>query len=332
MDPLTHTATGLFLSRAGLKRWTPLATPILLLAANAPDIDIVTSAAGPLSYLHYHRHLTHSLIAMPLVALGTVALVRLLARKSINWTGAFFAALIAVATHLLLDLTNTYGIRLFLPFSPRWLRLDLTNVFDLWIWAVFLLCIAGPFLARLVGSEIASQRNPRELHGRGFAWVALVFLLLYNCGRSALHDRALAELDSRIYADSAPQRTLAVPGPAIPWRWKGVVETADFYAVGDVDLLSNFDPTHMTVFHKPAPDPAIDAAAATPVFQEFLKFSQFPLWRISPAADLENGKTVEVVDLRFGTPPSPAFMVDATVNARLQVENTSFQFGLSRRK
>src|ERR1043165_1620564 len=40
MDPLTHTATGLFLSRAGLNRWTPLATPILLLAANAPDIDI----------------------------------------------------------------------------------------------------------------------------------------------------------------------------------------------------------------------------------------------------------------------------------------------------
>jgi len=35
MDPLTHTATGLFLSRIGLKRWTPLATPILLLAANA---------------------------------------------------------------------------------------------------------------------------------------------------------------------------------------------------------------------------------------------------------------------------------------------------------
>src|SRR5271157_6305162 len=60
MDPLTHTATGLFLSRIGLKRWTPLATPILLLAANAPDIDIVTASGGSLSYLHYHRHLTHS--------------------------------------------------------------------------------------------------------------------------------------------------------------------------------------------------------------------------------------------------------------------------------
>jgi inner membrane protein len=332
MDPITHTATGLFLSRVGLKRWTPLATPILLLAANAPDIDIVTSAGGSLSYLHYHRHLTHSLIAMPLVALGTVALVRLIGRRSINWTGAFFAALIAVATHLLLDLTNTYGVRLLLPFSARWLRLDLTHVFDLWIWAVFLLCVAGPFLGRLVGSEIASQRNPRELHGRGFAWLALAFLLIYNCGRGVLHARAISELDARIYEDAQPLRSLAVPGPANPWRWRGVVETGDFFAVGDVDLMGVFEPGKMTVFHKPAPDPAIQAAARTPVFQEFLSFSQFPMWRVSPAADLENGKTVEVIDLRFGMPPSPAFYVTSTINSALQPVSANFQFGLGRKK
>ena len=84
MDPLTHTATGLFLSRIGLKRWTPLATPILLLAANVPDIDIITASGGPLSYLHYHRHLTHSLVAMPLMALLPVVLVRLAARKPVH--------------------------------------------------------------------------------------------------------------------------------------------------------------------------------------------------------------------------------------------------------
>lgn len=332
MDPLTHTATGLFLSRIGLKRWTPLATPILLLAANAPDIDIVTSAGGSLNYLHYHRHLTHSLAAMPLLALATVALVRLVGRKQIHWTGAFFAALIAVATHLLLDLTNVYGVRLFLPFSARWLRLDLTNVFDLWIWAVFLLCIAAPFLGRMVGSEIASRNTGQPLHGRGFAWLALAFLLLYNCGRGVLHARAVTQLESRIYEESAPLRTLAVPGPANPWRWRGVVETADSYAVGDVDLLGDFDPTHAIVYHKPSPDPAIEAAARLPAFQEFLRFSQFPLWRVSPAADVENGTTVEVIDLRFGSPPAAAFVVSATLDANLRPVSTSFQYGLSRRK
>ena len=81
MDNLTHTAIGLFLSRAGLNRLTPLATPILLLAANAPDIDILSVAGGSLSYLHYHRPLTHSLVAMPIMALLPVAVVGFAGRK-----------------------------------------------------------------------------------------------------------------------------------------------------------------------------------------------------------------------------------------------------------
>src|ERR1035441_9217284 len=120
MDPLTHTAVGLFLSRAGLNRWTPRATAILILAANAPDIDIVTAAGGAVNYLHYHRHLTHSLAAMPVMALLPVVLVRVAGRKPIRWMGAFCAAMLAIASHLLLDLTNRYGIRLFLPFSADW--------------------------------------------------------------------------------------------------------------------------------------------------------------------------------------------------------------------
>jgi len=156
MDPLTHTATGLLLSRAGLNRWTPGAAAMMMLAANAPDIDIVSAAGGSLNYLHYHRHLTHSLVAMPAMALLPVLVVRLIGRKPVNWLGAWCASLIAVASHLLLDWTNSYGIRLLLPFSPRWLHLDWTNVIDLWLWAGLGVCLLGPFLARLVGSEIAS--------------------------------------------------------------------------------------------------------------------------------------------------------------------------------
>ena len=39
MDNITHSLTGLMLSRAGLNRISPEATWVLLLAANAPDID-----------------------------------------------------------------------------------------------------------------------------------------------------------------------------------------------------------------------------------------------------------------------------------------------------
>ncbi len=326
MDLLTHIGTGLFLSRAGLKRLTPRATPIVILAAIAPDIDIVALSRGSLNYLHYHRHLTHSLLAMPLMALLPVLVVRAASRQPIRWMGALLAAFLAVASHLALDLTNVYGVRLFLPFSSEWLRLDLTGVIDLWIWAALLLGIAGPFIGRLVGSEITSGTARERHYGRGFAIFALAFLLLYNCGRGLLHANAVAILESRVYQEAAPLRVAALPNAVNPMLWRALVEMPDSYAVADLNLTGDFDPTHAVVFHKPAADPALDAARRTAAFREFLGFSQFPLWRILPVPEPENGRLVELLDLRFGTPLAPGFMVTALLNAKLEPLNTTFQF------
>ena len=330
MDTLTHTATGLFLSRVGLGRWTPQALPILLLAANAPDVDILSVAGGPLAYLQCHRHLTHSLAAMPVMALLAVLAVRVAGRQPVRWLGAFFAALIAVASHLLLDLTNIYGIRLLLPFSGEWLRLDLTSVIDIWIWGALLLGIAGPFVARLVGAEVSSGTVREKNPGRGFAIFALAFLLLYNCGRGVLHARAAAALDSRLYGESIPLRVAALPYPANPWHWRGLVETSDFYEVEDVNLAGEYDPTRGMVFHKPDPNPVLEAARRTATIQEFLRFSQFPLWRIMPVPEPENGQRVEVLDMRFGTPLAPGFMAGAVLDSKLHAITTSFTFGAAR--
>jgi len=327
MDPLTHTATGLFLSRTGLKRWTPLATPILLLAANAPDCDIVTLAGGQLDYLRFHRHLTHSLAAMPVLALAAVVLVRVVARKPVKWLGAWAAALVAVATHLALDLTNAYGVRLLLPFSQRWLRLDLTSLIDLWIWAVLLLAVAAPFLGRLVGSEITSGAVKHRAYGRGWAVFGLAFLLVYNYGRSVLHTRAEAVLESRIYRGQAPSRVAATPDAANPWKWHGMVETDNFYAFEDVNLLGDFDPTEASIVHKPEPDPALDAAAHTRTFQDFLGWAQYPLWRVSPVSEPENGRLVEVYDARMG----PNIHAWALVAANGRILESQFSYGLARR-
>jgi len=329
MDPLTHTAAGLFLSRAGLKRFTPFATPILLLAANAPDIDIVTAAGGSLNYLRYHRHLTHSFAAMPLMAILPVVLVWAVVRKPIRWWGAFAVALIAVASHLLLDLTNVYGIRLLLPFSPAWLRLDLTPLFDFWIWGALVIGIVGPFLGRMVASEISSGMSRTEHHGRGFAWFALAFLLVYNCARGVLHARAMAVIEARLYDGDPPLRSVTLPTPS-PLRWRGVVETNSALFVRDVDLLSPFDATRGPVYRKPEPDSALEIAGRTEAFQVFLSFSQFPFWKVTPLAEPENGKRVDVIDMRFGTPEMPGFVAGAVVSNRGKVVSSGFSFGAAR--
>ncbi|MGB7759175.1 MAG: metal-dependent hydrolase [Bryobacteraceae bacterium] len=330
MDNLTHTAIGLFLARAGAGKWSPRATAILLVASNAPDIDVLAGVAGPLAYLHYHRHLTHALVAMPVLALLSVAVVRVAGRKPLYWPGALAAAMLGVAVHLLLDWTNVYGVRLLLPFSGRWLRLDSTAVVDPWIWAIAAAALAGPFLARMVGSEIASGGARPRHHGRIAAVLALVAVMALDGGRLVLHSRAVEMLDARVYQGDSPTRVAAMPSPINPLRWRALVETPAFYAIADLDVAGDFDPTRALILYKPDADPAIDAAARTPVFREFLRFNQYPLWRVTPAPTLEGGKLVELFDLRFGTPAAPGFQASALVDAQFRVVDATFRFGVLR--
>ena len=324
MDNLTHTATGLFLSRAGLGRRIPYAPAILLLAANAPDIDTISLAGGSLSYLNWHRHITHSLAALPLVALLPVLVVRLFARKPFRWLPALGIALAGAASHLALDYTNIYGLRLLLPFSGDWYSGSMIGVVDVWIWGAFLIALAAPFLGRLVGSEIGGRKSAAP--GRAWAWLALAFLALYAGGRMVLRERALATIEARLYEGSPPLRAAAFPTPANPFRWRALVETADFYALNELNLLGDFDPTLARVYYKPDAAPALDAARRTPVFQDFLRFAQYPLWRVIPVPDPEDGVRVEAMDLRFGAPGQPGFVATAILNARLEPVRVWFEF------
>jgi len=327
LDNLTHSLVGVLLGRAGLDRLTPRATWILLLAANAPDADVVSAFGGSINMLHYHRHITHALIAIPVLPLLCLLLVRFVSRKPLNWAGAYVAALVAVASHIILDLTNTYGVRLLLPFSGTWVHWDITNVFDFWIWGVLLLALSAPVLARLVNAEIGVSRQPKNGARRGFAVFALVFIALYNGARSVTHARAVAMLDSRTYSGEPPRRVGAFPGPANPFRWHGLAETSAAVSIQNVDLFGEFNPASGRTFYKPEPLPAIDVARATPVFHEFLRFSQYPFWQLTPAEQLEGATRVEVVDLRFGDPQDPGFVATAIVDAHQHVQSAWFQFG-----
>ena len=334
MDPITHTLTGLAMSRAGLKRVSPRATGILLLAASAPDCDIVTAFGGATVYLHYHRHITHALIAVPILAAIPVLLIRLFSRKrEFAWKRAYLVSLAGVASHPLLDYMNIYGIRLLLPFSGEWLRADLVNIIDLWIWAVLLLAAVAPALSRLVSSEIGAKAGS----GRGIAIFALVFLVLYISGRGVLHERAVTVLESRLYGGRVPRRVAAFPsGPVNPFRWEGLIETETFFGQFDVNLLGDFDPDSGRILYKPELSPAEEAAARaareTYAFRVFLDFSQFPFWTFSRTDPAEEGVRVTAVDLRFGTPASPRFLVSAVVRPGGAVEGAAFRFDPERRR
>jgi len=298
----------------------------MIVAANAPDFDVVSLLGGAESYIRWHRNITHSLIALPLMALLSVAIVRVLGRKQVRWLPAFLMAMVAVASHLILDLTNVYGVRLLLPFSGHWFHWDVTGVIDVWIWAMLLLCVAAPAFGRLVGSEIGERRRSP---GAGWAVTALLLLSAYDYGRSVLHGHAIALMDSRIFNGEASLRTGAFP-LANPLLWNGIAEVPNAWVEVPIDLRGGFHPESGETFYKADRTPAVDAAMRTEAFQRFLEFVQYPIWVLSPAPELEHGTSVRLVDLRFGTPSAPGFEAAAIVTDRDQVVNSIFTLGSPR--
>ena len=317
MDNLTHTLTGLMMSRAGLNRFSARPGLVLMLAANVPDLDVVSLLGGPLSYLHYHRWYTHTIVLAPLMAILPVLLACALDRSTKAWKSAYMLSLIGVASHLLMDWTNAYGIRMLMPFSNRWLHLDITNIVDLWIWGVLLAACLGPALGRLVSSEIGAKPGT----GRGMAILALSFLLAYDYGRFLLHQRAVAALENRVYAGQTPREVAAFPsGPGNPVTWVGWVRTSDRSIRLPINLLQTFDPEAGSPFYEPESSPALKAAQDTPVFHQFLQFALYPLWRVTPVAEPEGASRVDLTDWRFG------FTASAVVDKMGRVQNTEFHF------
>jgi inner membrane protein len=80
MEPVTHFLAGACIGRAGLNRKTAYATLAAVLAAEAADLDVLWSFAGPVEELKHHRGITHTFIAVPVVAGVVVGIVWLLHR------------------------------------------------------------------------------------------------------------------------------------------------------------------------------------------------------------------------------------------------------------
>ncbi len=309
MDNLTHSLVGVFLSRVGLNRLAPDTTPILLLAANAPDVDIISGAGGMASYLHWHRNFTHSILFSPVMAVASVAAVRLVSRRKGNWAGAALAAWVAVLSHLLLDLTNNYGIRLLEPFSGRWFAGDLTYVVDPYLWAALLLAFFVPLLGKLLSSEMGGGR--RDVYpARGWAVFALSFLMLFDGARVLLHQRALDTLDARIYSGETPRRVAAFPTPLNPLMWDGLAEISDRSFLYRLDLNAEFDPASGKTLYKNNPGAALPVLRQQRDMGALIAFSTYPLWRVINDA---NNSRYAVTDLRFGDPVAQTF----TCSARL---------------
>ena len=315
MEPITHLMTGAVLARAGFNRKAAYATIVMVLAAEAPDLDVLWSFvgphAGPVAAFQHHRGWTHTFLGAPLEAALLIAVFWLMHRwrarrlpspKSlkapIRWSLLYLFALIALLSHILLDWTNNYGVRPFFPFNPRWYAGSFVYIFDPVLFLILLSSLVGPSLFGLINSEVGARRP--AFRGQNWAIAGLLLVLTLWSWRLIEHSKALQLAATADYAGAPVLRASASPSPANPYHWNTVVETPDFDQLATVNTRTGAlitDP-HSSILYKPPTTLATLVAKRTWLGQVYLDWSKWP--RVTESTSDRDGLTTVIFrDLRF---------------------------------
>ena len=311
MDNLAHALAGAALGHSGLKRHTGLGVATLVIAANLPDLDAASALVG--RSLAWRRGWTHGpigLLLLPIVlALAMSAFDRWQARRGtrpaarapvrIRWLLAL--GYIGILSHSLLDLVNTYGVRLLMPFSKRWFYGDALFIIDIWVW-----------LALAIGLQASRQRERSGTAAIATpALLAVAAVAIYAVAMAAASAAAERFAARQIVARGLPSpvTVVASPVPIDPLRRRIIFHTGDAIGFGELRwtpspalaLESTLIPTNMA-------DPAIARAAARDQ-----RVADFLYWSRLPFADIRHGPEVTQVtigDARYNrTPGNGVFTV-----------------------
>jgi inner membrane protein len=304
------------MGRSGFNRKTALATLTMTLAAEAADLDVLWAVKGSIAAFEHHRGMTHTFVGIPFVAAATVGFVYLICqwrsadgrpyilRSSlpIRWGCLYWLALLAALSHILLDYTTAYGIRMFAPFDWRWYSWDIVFIIEPLILVALIAGLTLPFLFGLVNEEIGARTaGPR---GRGWAIFGLLCMVLVWGFRDYQHRRALNAMGALLYQGAVPVKYAAYPYWINPFRWHGVVETEAFFQTVPVDSMTpEVDQQQQAhTYFKPEETPTTQAAKASYLGRVFLDWAVFPITQTEPMQGDFKGYLVRFQDLRFDYP------------------------------
>ncbi len=228
MDTLTHALSGALFARATAStaapaRSLPRRVAAGFFAAAAPDLDIVFSLFGPLTYLENHRGITHSVLLLPLWALALSWLLAKILREPGGWRALYGVCAMGLGAHIAGDMITSFGTIVFAPLSDRRAGIGTTFIIDLWF--------SGIILAGLGASALWRR-------ARWPAVIASVVLAGYVGFQYALKQQAVdfgAQYARKLGLREAS--IVAQPRPVSPFNWSVYLSDAEQHRYANINLM-----------------------------------------------------------------------------------------------
>jgi inner membrane protein len=320
VDNLCHSLVGAALSGAGFRRRTGLATATMIIGANLPDVDALAYVVrGGATALAFRRGWTHGILAMvvlPIVLTGFMLWVGLArdARRArlrrpvgtrVVPSQLLLVAAVSIWTHPLFDLFNTYGVRLLMPFSPRWFYGDTLFIVDPWVWLVLGVgSVVSLRRARAVPVGAASPAVMARVHRPARMAVISVAAYIAIMAVSSWIGRVLVERQAEAAGGLVAERVMVAPDPVTPFTRSVVRDVGRSYEIGRFTWWPN--PRYEASAERvPEPSAIVESAArATPDGQRFLTWARFPFVSQATTGD---SAAVRLDDLRYARPGQQSF-------------------------
>lgn len=233
MDTLTHALSGVLLTRATTPGGDnlPIRRQLVIgfLAGLFPDSDfLLWFFTDPLSYLNYHRGITHSLLLLPLWGMVLGVLFAWLWRDRANWYAYFRVCTAVLLIHVAGDVITNWGTQILAPFSDYKAAFPVTFIIDLWF--------SGIIITGLLLSLIWRRSRRPAIFG-------LLILAGYVTFQSMLYFEARMLGARHAAATGLTEASVqALPQPLSPFYWKIIIQNGSRYEIANVNLSGREPP------------------------------------------------------------------------------------------
>lgn len=173
-------------------------------------------------------------------------------------------------------MTNSYGVRLWLPFSSEWSSWDVFFIIDLVLWAVLLTTTLGPILW-----------HRKMLTAR----VGIVVLLAYVALTLVIKSNVRVDVKQAIGAETDTVSARLFPAPPTPWDWTVHRESRHGESIAHWNGLADTQPPP-TAFAR-VDQRVVDAVLASDLGRFYYDFARYPLFV------MEGENAVRLGDYRF---------------------------------